>query len=114
MFSYLMDLKFQRTGKQAVGFYLAYILLIGIAGALLGGLYSLIIGTPGYDVYGRIGHFVAVVAVIGLSASIVYKKNILTFKGVFLVLLSGILALFLGSLVGVIPTAYLSTIKDNT
>ena len=114
MFKNLMDLKIQRTGKQAVGFYIAYLFLIMIVGGLLTGLYALVTGESGFEAGVKVGQIVAVVFVLGISSTIALQKKILSFATVLLILLSGLLALFLGGIAGLIPAAYLSTKRDNT
>ena len=109
MFSNLMDLKFQRSVKQAFGFYIAYLFLIMLVGALLAGRYALVTGNSGFEVGAKVGNIVAVVFVLGITSTIVSQKKMLNFTVLLSVVFSGVLALFLGGLGGLIPAAYLST-----
>jgi uncharacterized Tic20 family protein len=109
MFRDLLLLEKDRTGKEALGFYLAYLLLTVLLGALAGVL-AVISATPaeGY----MMGRFAGIIFCIVLSFAILYKKKRLqSFGLVLIVVLSGLGAIFLGGLLGLVPAAYLTTIK---
>lgn len=110
MFRNLTDFSYKRSLKEAIGFYLGYLLLIVLASMILGGVSGLVLGDRSTEVGFRIGNLVAVITVLTLSFVILSKKDLLANFGMILVaLLSGILAFFGGALLGLIPTAYLST-----
>ena len=110
MFKNLTDFSYKRSTKEAVGFYLAYLFLIVILGALLGGIIGLLIGQEGIDVGTRFGSILAILTCLGISFAILSKKNLLKNFGLILVaLLSGILAFAGGGILGLIPVAYLSS-----
>ncbi len=105
-----MNLAHKRSLKEAVGFYLAYLVLIALAAMLLGGVSGFIFPNASYQAGFNMGNFLAVIAVLVLSFTILTKKRLLGNFGLILVaLLSGILALFGGGLLGLIPAAFLST-----
>ncbi|MCH7541461.1 hypothetical protein IH981_01630 [Patescibacteria group bacterium] len=110
MFSNLTDLSFTRNFKQAVGFYIAYLILIAITAALLGGLFSLVAGNNSFDDGVNVGIYLAVIFSVIISFSILYKKKLIgNFVYLIIAITSGVLALFGGGLLGLIPAAYLST-----
>jgi len=110
MFRKLTDFSYKRSFKEALGFYLGYLLLIVLASMILGGVSGLVLGNQSTEIGLRIGNLVAVIAVLALSFMILSKKDLSGNFGMILVaLLSGILAFLGGSLLGLIPAAYLST-----
>lgn len=112
MFKNLFDFSYKRSALEAFGFYLAYFFLIILGAMLAGGLIGAIFPSSA-SVYGyRLGLTVAVGACVYLSSIVLVKKNLLKNYGyLLLVILSGILALFGGGLLGLIPAAFLSTRK---
>lgn len=116
MFANLTDLSFNRTTKQAIGFYLAYFLLIILVAGLLGAIAGIISGetTSAYSLGLKIGNITAIIGSVGLSLLVVNKKKLKDFKYIFLVLLAGLFAVFLGALLGLIPAAYLTTRQSGS
>ena len=115
IFKNLTDFGYQRSTKEAIGFYIAYLFLIIIFGALIGfGLGSIMQN----DTYGfglRVGNIIAVVVSLGISFLILKEKKLLgNFGFILLALLSGVLSIILGGLGGLIPAAYLTTKPANT
>ncbi len=113
MFKTLTDLGMKRTGKQALGFYLAYLLLFMVVGGLLGGVAGLSgvnSGSGGFDTGMRLGVTVSVILSLGLSILILRaKKKQNSFGLILIALLSGLLAILGGGLLGLIPVAFLTT-----
>lgn len=114
MFSNLTDLSFKRSAIQAVGFYIAYLVLTVVLGGLAGGVFSIL--TSDLTVAGsylsgvRIGAVLAVVVSTSLAFVVVSKKQRLSnFLYLILIVLSGILALLAGGLAGLIIPAFLTT-----
>jgi hypothetical protein len=110
MFDKLSDFSYRRTSTEAVGFYLAYLVLtiiLSIAASLL--------LAPAFRVDGfvsgyRIGNFMAIVVSLVLAFTILHRKQLLDNMGLILVaVLAGVLAYFGGGLLGLIPVAYLTT-----
>ena len=110
MFSALTDFSVKRSTKQAIGFYIAYLGLIILVGGLVGGLIGSVTGSGDFDTGLTIGTYAAVIFSVAISFAVTYKKQLLgNFLYLILVILSGILALGGGGLLGLIPAAYLTT-----
>lgn len=118
MFKDLFLLEKDRTPLEAFGFYLCYLVMLALTAFILGYL-ATTISSPGtfaegYQAGVIIGQYFAVVACLALSFLVLYKKKRLNSFGFVLIgILSGILAIFLGGLLGLIPTAFLTTRKKN-
>ena len=111
MFQRLTDFGYARSGKEAFGFYLAYLLLIIIVGALASATFGSFVH-PHYAFYTgtKIGTLTAIIICIALSYLIVGQKKLTgKFSYILLTLCSGILAMVGGGLLGLIIPAYLST-----
>ena len=81
-----------------------------LLGTLLSAIVGLIVGQNSFSLGVKIGTLTALVVSMGLSFAIIKRKNIMNNFGlIILALLSGVLALLGGALLGLIPTAYLST-----
>jgi len=114
MFKHLTNYAFERTGKQAIGFYFAYLFLGLILGSLTGVVYALGTGDNSFEGGVRAGQMMAIVYCLGLAASIAYFKGMLSsFKGILLVAISGLIAVLTGALGGLIPVAYLSNARNS-
>ena len=118
MFTKLTDFSYTRSIKEALGFYLAYLLLGIILGAIIGALYasfsleSSADFTEGYIAGQKAGAVVAIAYPLVLSYLVLSKKKLLgNFGYLLLGLLSAILAIFGGALLGLVPAAYLTTKK---
>ena len=107
MFSKLFDLQFHRTALQALGFYIAYLLLLIITSAVAGGIVGLLGG--GFEVGLKAGNLIAILVCLGLSFQILSAKKSISFGNVLLALLAGILAIVGGGLLGLIPVSFLTT-----
>ena len=118
MFKDIFLLEKDRTPLEAFGFYLCYLVLVVLTAGLLGFLIKPS-STPetfaeDFQLGLVIGQYFAVVACLALSFLVLYKKKRLnSFSLVLMAILSGILAVFLGGLLGLIPTAYLTTRKKD-
>jgi membrane-bound acyltransferase YfiQ involved in biofilm formation len=110
MYNDLINFEKQRTGKEALGFYIAYLLLTILAIAILSGIVGVILSI-GFDLASRLGWLVVVIFCPWLSYKIISKKNLkrnILYIG--LCISSGIGALWMGGFLGLIPVAYLTTI----
>jgi hypothetical protein len=111
MFKKLLDFDYKRKGKEAVGFYLAFLLLNIVIGATLGAVFgrgdSFSSGFNSGVVLGTYGAILTqlVIGIILLSKRNRYK-NLLY---IILVLISMICSRLGGGLLGLLPLAYLST-----
>lgn len=113
MFSHLTAYGYQRSGKQAIGFYIAYLLFGLLLGMVAGGTAAVLSGDP--TQYGMMaGAVIGVVYCFFLAATILAKRNILfTVKGMVLLVGTLLLAILLGALGGLIPIAYASTLPKR-
>ena len=117
MFRNLTHLRKARRGFEAFGFYLAYLglglLLAGFAGGVID------ISNPndsfmsGYKVGTQYGHFVSVIYCPLLCILILRAKNSYTFASLLLVPASGLLAIYIAMLGGLIPAAILTCFRDK-
>jgi hypothetical protein len=114
MFRRLTDLGHQRTLVEAIGFYLAY-LILGIAiaaalGAVAGPLVVALGGGSAFDGGMLIGTIFAVVACPVLSFAVLIKKGLLGHIGYLIVaVLSVAGAAVLGLILGLVFVAFLTT-----
>jgi MFS family permease len=110
MFKKLTDFGYQRTGKEAFGFYLAYFALVILTGGLIGGLFGSLIPESAYQNGFKIGTVLSVGTALVLSYLIMqHKKQTENFKFIVLSVAAGVLGLFGGSLLGLIIPAYMTT-----
>jgi hypothetical protein len=110
MFSNLTNLSFKRSSKQAFGFYIAYLILIMLIAGLVGGFYSVGTGNDSFEAGLDLGTYIAAVSSVVISFAVLFKKNLLgNYLYLVLVVLSGILGLVGGGLLGLLPAAYLTT-----
>lgn len=111
MFQKLVEFDYQRSFKEAFGFYLAYLLVVILLGGLMGGAVGIFITSEeALFLTMRMGALAAVITSLVLSFLILKEKNLLgDFKYIVAGLMSGILALFGGGLLGLIPVAFLTT-----
>ncbi len=111
MFNRLTDLGYTRSGKESLGFYLAYLLVIIIIGTLASAVFGNFVH-PHHAFYtgAKIGTLTAIIICITLSYLIIGQKKLTgKFSYILLTLLSGILAMIGGGILGLIVPAYLST-----
>ena len=112
MFKNLTDFAYKRNRKEALGFYLGYLILIVVVGALAVGLFGLASGQQNFELGLRIGNIIGILSSLGLSFAVLSKKGLMNNFGLLLLaLLSGLLAFIGGGLLGLIPAAYLTTKK---
>lgn len=117
MFKDLFNLEKKRTPVEAIGFYFAYLLFV----MLIAGLSAFLIGfdssmnfNKGFQAGMVIGQYMAVGACLLLSFLILFKKKrVHSFGLVLVAILSGVFAIFLGGLLGLIPAAYLTTVEKS-
>jgi hypothetical protein len=110
MFSNLGNFEFKRNWKQAIGFYLAYGFLGFLFGVLAGGMAGSLDPDHAQQLGVKAGRITGVIYCLALAVITASKKSLLSsFKVLVLVVLSPLVALFLGALGGLIPVAYLTT-----
>jgi hypothetical protein len=106
MFKKLDDLSFKRNFSGAAGFYLAYFFLGLIIAMILGSLLA-----TNYSGGVVVGQRFAIVYCVVLSFLLLNAKRRLNdFPLSVVALLSGVIAIFIGLIGGLIPTAYLTTV----
>lgn len=109
MFKDLTNLKLRRTGKEALGFYIAYLVFTILAAVIVSGVLGAFSGNGAQFSVGS-DTLTGIVVCLVLSYLIVKKKKLTSnFANLLLILLSGALAYYGGGLLGLIPVAYLTT-----
>lgn len=113
MFNNLTNFSYKRNFKEAIGFYIFWLIFILVVGGLLAIVLSIITGQTDKEAAREFGFKVGVVMAIltnlTISFLILRKKNLFGISYIILALLSGVLASVGGGLLGLIPTTYLST-----
>lgn len=112
MFNRLTDFGYQRSAKEAIGFYIAYLLLTAIVGALLGSVGGSVVpaneSVPAVAL--QVGTIGAAIIAVVLACLILKQKNLLYLSPLLLIVLLAAVGAFIGGgLLGLIPVAYLTT-----
>jgi hypothetical protein len=114
MFAHLFEYGFQRTGMQALGFYIAHLILLILLAGMIGGFTALGYGANGFEegkmIGERTGTIVAVIASMTLSFVVIWKKHLWRPVPIAFALLSGLLGFVGGGILGLIPVACITTI----
>lgn len=117
MFKRLTDLGYRRSTVEAIGFYLAYLLLTMLVSGILSAVVGVYLGDKVADAYQlgvKIGNLTAIIVSMGITFLVLWKKRLLNnFGYILLALLAGVLAVFIGGLAGLMPVAYLTTRKKH-
>ena len=113
MFDKIFDFSLTRTTKQAVGFYIAHLVIVLIGAGILGFLSALIYPpsdkTAGFTEGYRIGNALVMVYVTIVSFVLLKKKNLLgNFKFILLALASIAASALGGAILGMIIPAVLT------
>ncbi|WP_201027842.1 hypothetical protein [Leptospira interrogans] len=123
MFKRINDFAYQRNWKEAIVFYIVWLLITIISSGLISSISIGLVGIVGlkflpeesFQIGIKIGNFIAVVSCFFISFTILKKKNLHTHIGFILIgLFSGLLAVILGGFGGLIPCLYLSTLPYNS
>ncbi|MEO0378440.1 MAG: hypothetical protein AAF329_28365 [Cyanobacteria bacterium P01_A01_bin.17] len=115
MFNQLSNFRYQRTAVQAIGFYIAYFLLLVISGGLAGAMTAMIFPGDPAQLGIRAGFTIAILGCSGLAITIASQKRILNnFLTWILIALTVLLSILLGGIGGLLPVAYLSTKPSKT
>lgn len=112
MFSDIFKLHIKRTALQALGFYIAYLLLLIIVCAIAGAIAGTLSG-GGFQAGLEIGQFIAILSCLILGFAILKQKSTFSLGYVLLALLAGVLAALGGGLLGLIPVAFLTTRQSS-
>jgi len=113
MFTKPFDLGFTRSAKQAIGFYILWlILIVSLAGLVSAAFFPFFSNETSNFEAGlglKIGASFAIIADTMLAFWVLKSKKAFTFFNVLLAILAGVLSIFGGALLGLIPVAYLTT-----
>jgi len=114
MFKNLTNFSYKRNWKEAIGFYLSYLLLFIILGVIISVLIDILSGANTFDqglnIGLKVGMITSIIFCVITSGLLLKEKKLFkNFWYIFLVLLSGILAYFGGSLFGLIIPAFITT-----
>ena len=122
MFQDLMVFSKQRTMKQAFGFYLFYLLLVALLGAVINMWYFSFFGNSGttfsegfnrgIELAQSYGLFINLLFCIIIGALVLSGKKLVKPKYILVVLFGVLISLIGGSLFGLFPISYL-TMKKN-
>ena len=114
MFSRLTDFSYKRNRKEALEFYLAYLLLSILLGGLVGGVYGMATGrtqgAEGFQAGIRAGHVCSIVLITIISLATLKSKRLFGHFGYWLLaIVIVLLTLLAGAIFGLIPLAFLTT-----
>ncbi|MBU6415034.1 hypothetical protein KGQ34_02220 [Patescibacteria group bacterium] len=114
MFKNLLNFSYKRGWKEAIGFYLAFFLvgfiLGGIGGALSGIQSEATTFSQGFSLGYEVGVKIGIVYSLIISCVVLIQRKLYkNFWYFILALLSGLLAFFGGSLLGLIIPAFMTT-----
>jgi hypothetical protein len=115
MFKNLMNYGFQRNAMEAIGFYLAHLVLLMIVAVLSAAMLAVAMQNDAFDFGLKVGSVTAVIFCLGVSFLILKEKELLrSFGFVLLAIIAGMVTLYYGGIVGLIPVAYLTTRPIST
>ena len=107
MFEDLFNYSKERQPTQALGFYIVFFLIGGILGAIGGGIFA-----SDFDSGLIVGQVISVIYCTILSYLMLSAKGQLSTPFSAFIFITAFLSYFLGALGGIVPVAYLSTIKN--
>ncbi len=118
MFTNLFDFSFDRTAKQAIGFYVAWLVILAVACGLVSAAATPLLGASnfrtGFSTGVKVGQSFSILANTVLAFWILKSKNSFSFGNVVLAFIAGALSILGGGLLGLIPAAYLTTRPNIT
>jgi hypothetical protein len=120
MFKHLTNFGYQRNKKEALGFYLAYLILFVLIGAIVSAIIGIATNTipQGFSdtlTKGKeIGAAIVGLGSAALSIAILSVKKESRYGFVLLALLGGALCLLGGGIFGFIIPAYFTTLPPST
>ena len=113
MFKHLTTFSYKRNWKEAIGFYIAFLILglvLGGIAAVFGGASS---GNATFNEGVKIGALVSIIYCLLISGLLLKEKRLFkNFVYILLALVSGLLAGLGGGLLGMIIPAFLTT-REN-
>jgi hypothetical protein len=112
MFKELFKLEKERTKKEAAGFFLTYWLLLSLFNGIVAMIFGLVTMSAPIGAGSYIGTMTAVILSPALYFVVLFKKHWLGNYGLIVLgLTTPVLALLAGYLLGLIPVAYLTTLR---
>ena len=121
MFKNLTNLEYQRTAKEALGFYIAYngffIGLFILVGFLIPKFLTmyLVMHPSGFEFLFKVGRILAIITCLLLSLLIAKRKNLTKEFYIKIVIIASMIFAFInGTLLGLVPAAYLSALPPAT
>ena len=114
MFSNLAKFEIPRSRKEALGFYISYFILALIFGFIIGALAGILDPDNAQEAGFKAGSISSVIMCVFLAVLICSKKHLFSsFKAISLIAAAALLSVVSGALGGLIPVAYLTTIKSE-
>ena len=107
-----LNLSLKKTIGQAVGLYFFGLLVVFLANFIVGSIAGTLFGASFNDGL-MLGAAVSIAVCPLLAFWILKLKSLLTPLNIVLALVAGVLALFGGALLGLIPSAYLVTLQPD-
>jgi uncharacterized membrane protein YfcA len=111
MFKNLTNLGYVRDGKEAIGFYIAYVLLFALIGAIEGVVLTPIVGIE------NLSNYILPISIflhLALCYLILSKKMLQSeFEYIMISLVTGLTGYFLGAIGGMIIVSYLTTVEPR-
>lgn len=110
----VFDYRQKRTVHGAIAFYGIHLALVLLFGLLASSLIFLITGNTSERFLFQVASGIATLSCLFISFSVIEKKNLLHNRRAFVIAISaGFLALLGGSMLGLLPSAYLSTLEAD-
>lgn len=107
-----LNLSLKKTIGQAVGLYFFGLLVMLLANFIVGSIAGTLFGA-GFNEGVMLGAAVSIAVCPLLAFWVLKLKSLLTPLNIVLALVAGVLALFGGALLGLIPSAYFATLQPN-
>ena len=112
VFKLLFDLKRKRSIVEAIIFYIAYfILCVGVSSSLTI-IIGIIISSDSPETATILSASFSIIFVIALSYFLLKKKGLLNWTNIVLIIVSVVLYMFGGLILGLIFPTYFSTLKS--
>lgn len=112
MFKNLSNFSMKRNWKEAIIFYLAYLILGLLIGALVGGIVGAINPTNVFEISVRAGSVAGTIYCLILYFAIYIKKGLSSFLYIIIGVIAGVINIFTGNLFSLIIVAFLTT-REN-
>lgn len=116
MFNELTNFSLNRTRKEAFGFYICWLVVMFLTAFLLGSIVGILF--PNHNTFEaglKVGAITAAVYTVTFTVLILKGKNLLSnFSSILLVLVSGLISIFIGGIIGMIIPAYVTTWKEES